>query len=193
MPGHARKLRAKARESGGFTLPELSVAATVFLVVVAIIGPFFLASQRQVVNQSDRTERMDRTRDGISKMMREIRGGASFANTGAQTLDVLVPVGNGTAGLSATDMHWIRYSCSSAGSISGTRKCTRRDVTAAGSTATVADLVVNTTNFAFAASGRTVTIQLALDLDEADNPVVLTDAATLRNCVNGSGVPTVCT
>lgn len=177
--------QASAREHG-FTLPELSVAILVLGIVSTAILTFVVVSAGQFRNQDERVSATDEARTALLTMTSEIRDAGSVRLVDARTLQAEVRQANNTT-------HLVTYSCVTG--TSGLSTCSRTDP-AANTQHVLADDVTNTNNFAVIAGsptagsqGGAVQIRLALDLDDAANPLVLTAAATPRNCAAaGAGV-----
>lgn len=165
------------------------VAVMVMLIVATAVMALILVGLRQLDSQGSRSSSLDDARTAVSKIVREVRQAAQVTAVGPGTVDVLVPVIVGPGDASAT--HWVRFDCTP--SIGGELyRCTRRDVTAGGAEVELVRGIVNTDTFTVDGTARTVSIRLAQDVEGAGNPLVLEDAATARNCVDGAGALVPC-
>ncbi len=184
------QMRTKLRAENGVTLIELIVASTMTLVIAVAAMGLLLTGQRQQTGQQTRVDSLDRARDGIERMTREIREAARIdapAGGGSgQVLDIRAPV-TATGG---SELRLIRYDCSQASTLgNGLRKCTRAQETGAGTGAlgapvTVVDGITNTDVFTAAAGAapRAVTVRFNQRAAGSPNPVSLLATIAIRNC-----------
>ncbi len=195
MKSKLRAARAAAgrriRDEGGFTVPELSVAAVVSSIVAAAGLAFVVVSIHQWGNQEGRVSATDDARNALNSMAVELRDAPSVTLVNAATVDASLWNADGTT----TN---VRFACTDGG---GTRSCTRT-VIGSGETETVVDDVTNTDNFAeVAGSDLTGTtsqngaLQIRVDVEikdqtsgaDAEKPLSLVSTVKPRNCVSAPG------
>lgn len=191
MPRFARARIETLREQGGFTLPELAVGTTVMLIIAVAVLTFIVVSARQYSGQEDRVTATDDARNALLRITGELRdaGGVTFVDE--RTLQAEARESDGS-------LHRVTYACS--GSATDAGSCTRTDATT-GEQELLVEEVVNETNFSLVAgsdlvgtgsAGGAVLVRLELDLDEAENPIVLSSAVRPRNCSAQAGVINPC-
>ena len=189
MPGCARKLIAHSRRCGGFTFPELTVGFAVALIIAVAAMTFILISARQWQTQEERVSTTDDARNALHSMIAELRDASAVTFVDAQTIDATVrTAGGGTENVS--------YRCA-AGTPTGS--CSRVSLDSGASRLLVEGLV-NADNFSVVAASdvdgasvaKTIGVRLALDLERAENPIVLATSVTPRNCSDAVGVINPC-
>ncbi|MGH2952059.1 MAG: PulJ/GspJ family protein [Solirubrobacterales bacterium] len=188
MPARS-PLRGLRREDG-YTLVELPIGFGVALVIAVAVMAFILISARQFQGQEERISTLDETRNALQQMTHELRDASLVTVVDARTVDAQVR-------RASSGFDQVRYQCAPDGPAS---TCTRANITAGGGAAPVAEGVVNTDNFAILAGsglsgtgseGGAVAIKLQLDLERAENPIVLESAVKPRNCVANPGIGVV--
>ena len=214
-----KKLQQRIRsEEAGFGLPEMLVASMITLIIAVAAMALMLTSFRQSDNQSDRIVALDNARNGMLKMVAEIRNASALESINQQVLDILVHFPEDTA----NPYHWIRYKCvgndqGNSQGLGGT--CSRQDKdlhgpdcassgTGPGCTVIIRDVVkygvdpfaqpcenddgTTTTEKNFCKKSRTVQLSIFVDVEGAENPIELRSAATIRNCLqNQTPIPCV--
>jgi Tfp pilus assembly protein PilW len=194
MPIPARSPLWGLRREDGYTLVELPVGFVVSLIIAVAVMTFILVSARQYQGQEERISTLDETRNALQRMTHELRdangaaGGVMVVDSRTVDAHVLRP---------DTGSDLIRYRCAPDGA---TATCTRTNLTAGGPAAPLAEGVVNTDNFAIVpgstvggvpSEGGAVLIRLELDLERANNPIVLESAVKPRNCAENPAVGVV--
>jgi prepilin-type N-terminal cleavage/methylation domain-containing protein len=134
------RIRAKAclRREDGFTLVELLVATSIFLILVGAVGALLVSSKNVTAQDQERTHAIRDAQVGVYRMTRELRQAYSLVQTTSHKIEVHVWEGGAD--------HDVTYDCtgtSSAGPPLG--QCVRFESTASGQTpaTTVVDRLVN--------------------------------------------------
>ncbi len=185
------RARTTTTRQGGFTLPELAVTTTVMLIIGVAVLSFIVVSARQYTGQEDRVTTTDEARNALLRITNELRdaGAVTFVDQG--TVQAEARASDGT-------FHQVTYSCGTG--TGGTETCTRTDATT-GDEELLVEGVVNANNFRLIAGsdltgtsseGGAVEVRLELDLDDAENPIVLSSAVRPRNCSTTAGVVNPC-
>lgn len=194
MPTPARSPLWGLRREDGYTLVELPVGFTVSLIVAVAVMAFILVSARQWLGQEERIVSIDEARNALQQMTHELRDASGTAG-GVTVVDSRTVDAHVLRADTGSDL--IRFRCAPDGP---TATCTRTNLTAGGPAAPLADGVVNTDNFEILpgstvggvpSEGGAVLIRLELDLQRAENPVVLESAVKPRNCVTNPAVGVV--
>jgi Tfp pilus assembly protein PilW len=187
----ARARTTTMRHEGGFTLPELAVATTVTLIIGVAVLSFIVLSARQYTGQEDRVTTTDEARNALLRITNELRDAGAVTWVDQGTVQAEARASDGT-------FHQVTYSCDTG--TGGTSTCTRTDATTSDEELLV-EGVVNANNFRLIAGsdltgttseGGAVEIRLELDLDDTDNPIVLSSAVRPRNCSTTAGVINPC-
>lgn len=183
----SRALIRRGRSEGGFTLTELSVGFTVSLIVAVAVMTFILISTRQWQGQEERVTSIDEARNTIQLMIGELRDANNVRWVDQRTVDASVRTAAGS-------YEQVRYQCTGT---PPSGSCTRT-VSGSGVSKPLVDRVQNVNNFSVTSAsdvpgvptlGGTLRILLQLDLDKAENPIVLSSAVKPRNCAPaGAGV-----
>ncbi len=125
--------RQRLRAESGVTLIELIIAMTMTLVIaVAAIG-LLLAGQRQQTGQQVRVDSLDRARDGMERMAREVREAARIDSPAGGTSGLILNIRTPIVASGGSELRLVRFDCSGASTLgAGLRKCTRAQETGAG-------------------------------------------------------------
>ena len=189
MSKHALRRKPRIGHEGGYTLPELTVAATVTLIVAVAVMGFIVVSARQYSGQEHRVTRTDDARNALMRITDELRDAGAVTVVDARTVRAEVRGADGS-------FHQVTFTCDTA--TGGTAICTRTD--ADGEEQLVTG-VVNDQNFQLVpgsditgtgSQGGAIRVRLELDLDDAVNPIVLSSAVKPRNCSSTPGVVNPC-
>jgi prepilin-type N-terminal cleavage/methylation domain-containing protein len=191
-----RTITSACHDEAGFTLPEVLVALVLSIAVLAATIGFIVFGSQQGALTVTRVDALDRARQGIELMQREMRQALDVQPiksqpTGSSYVDVKVfTQANPSAAVAATP-HTVRYDCNLPGATPGTYRCDRTDQTA-GTTTTVVDGLVNTPSTVFTivppvapAFLQSVRMTLKVRIGGATNPIVLASSVTPRNCIDG--------
>jgi prepilin-type N-terminal cleavage/methylation domain-containing protein len=190
MLRRAAMRKFKLRDEGGFTLPELSVAVIVMLIVGAAVMTFIVVAARQYSGQEDRVTHTDEARNALQRITGELRDAGAVSYIDARTVQAEVRQADGT-------YHQVTFACEGA---APTGTCSRSDAVTGGEELLV-EGVVNSNNFAHVtgstlagtgSDGGAIAVVLELDLEDAENPVTLSSAVRPRNCSNTAGVINPC-
>jgi type II secretory pathway pseudopilin PulG len=184
--GGPRRRSCRARDQGGFTIPELLVGLTLGLIV---IGGAMALLQRAVAQQpvaSDRAAQIQQGRTMIERLTRELRQGETISGASATGLTILTYVDLLTCGgapASSANFCRITYACS------GTT-CSRtvRNPDGSGSApATTAVSGLSSPNvFTYSPSSNDpsyVGVRLVYPAADGDDAVTLDDGVTMRNWI----------
>jgi prepilin-type N-terminal cleavage/methylation domain-containing protein len=179
-----RRRRIVPRAEAGFTLPELLVASTAFLVLLGATIPVMIAGLRSEPRVSERTAEIQQAQALMDRVTRELRQGATVLSATTGHLELITYVASETCGgVAAPTARSCRvtYDCAA-----GT--CTRVEATADGTTAGPARTETSGLSadpvFSYlpsAASARYVGITFEFPAAGDDDSVTLTDGVTLRN------------
>src|SRR5687768_4456790 len=137
MPRTAAARITKVRDEGGFTLPELSVAIIVMLIVVAAVLAFILVAIRQYSGQEERVTQTDQARNAMLRITSELRDAGAVTQVDARTVQAEVRQTDGS-------YHQVTFACQGPAAASS---CSRTDAVTGEEELLVED-VVNANNFA---------------------------------------------
>jgi prepilin-type N-terminal cleavage/methylation domain-containing protein len=198
-----KSFRARLREPGGFSLPELIIAASMVLIIATAGLALLLTGQRQQIRQEFRTTSLDDARDAMTRMAREVREAAAIeaplaGQTGA-VLDVRLPV----ASSGGDELRLVRYDCSGTSDLGpDLNTCTRAEETGPGtgmlgSPVLMLDGVANENVFAVGTGSQARTVTITIEervvttdtksgggFEESSDPVVLSETVSIRNCTD---------
>lgn len=213
-------IRRRLRAEDGLTLVELVGAAAAMLLVVVPIMALMLGSFRQGNSQHERLVSLDEGRNGMLRMTSEVRSAVELSSVSSQILDVRVSVPGDTANPYHWVRYKCAGNDQGNSQGEG-GTCTRQDKTlnpggdcsaegaGAGCTVLIRRVVKYSTADAFdepcdnydpatneekhfcVRDNRTVQFSVFVDVPNADNPIELRSAVTVRNCL-ASGVPVSC-
>jgi type II secretory pathway pseudopilin PulG len=190
--GHrtARKLAAALhRREDGYTLPELVMAATALIGLVAIMGAGLTTIARNQVRIADRSAQIQQGRTMIERITRELREGSGVQNPTSSSLSFLTYVRRQQCGGSESPTSEttpaiqcrVTYTCSSG-------VCTRAEALPNGSGSGPAVILVeglrSNSVFTYAPNATNpghVTVTLEYPGQDGDETVTLSDGAALRN------------
>lgn len=184
MRGLPRRILDRARESGGYTLTELLIAASLSLVIIGGGVGVFTAGLRSEPRIAERTSEIQQARVMMERITRELRQGATVVTATPNQLALVTFVKSPACGgpqSSVARSCRVTYTCSS-----GT--CTRSEANPDGSGGTAATPITTGLSggdvFTYSpspAAARYVGVELEFPADEGDDSITLSDGVAMRN------------
>jgi prepilin-type N-terminal cleavage/methylation domain-containing protein len=194
---HGGTFNGAWRDERGYTLTEVLLVCSIGSVVLAAVIVFIAHSLQQNNVTAGRIDALDRTTAGIDRMQRELRQAYDIlphkaTASASSSIDALVYVQASPASAVSTTQHTVRYDCDNAGTVAGTHRCTRQDVTAGTAATTVLDGLTNDPGDVFTlipatapAVIQSVRLNLQVRISGANHPLTLASSVTPRNCLDG--------
>jgi hypothetical protein len=192
---------AQWRDERGLTLVELLFAMVAALLVFGAIVSFFPIMTRQWIRGQNRVTARDTDELALARMTRELRGAVAVSSFTSPSQQVTFQAYT-SAGAASPDT--IVYDCSQPGSVAGTYKCVRTDLTTnPNQSTTVVDGLQNTDVFTLTANSANLT-DAAIELhaivvpaapDPSSSPgapVQINDAVVPRNWTRSAGYTNQC-
>ena len=213
-------IRRRLSSESGFTLIEMATASAAMLLVVVPVTAVMLTSFRQDTSQHERVVSLDEARNGVLRITSEVRSAVELNSVHSQVLDVRVAVpGDTTNPYHWIRFKCAGNDQGASQGIGGT--CTRQDKTlnpgadctadgtGDGCTVLIRRVVKYSESDAFDEpcdnydpattaekhfclhDNRTVQFSVFVDVPDAEHPIEVRSAVTVRNCL-ASGVPVSC-
>jgi Tfp pilus assembly protein PilW len=179
------KLVQGLRGDGGFTLPELLIAAMVGMLVVGVATTVFVAAVRSQPNLTTKGINISKARVTAERVVRELRQGRTVYTATPTQISLLTHVYNASCGAASGGFCRVTYTCSASGTC--TRIQAKPDGTSASTPATVVAGLANGNVFSYlTAAGGTnfVTVTFQFPGQNGGTGIKVSDGAALR------GVPT---
>lgn len=178
-------IRSRTREEAGFTLPELTIATVIGLLVTGAALMLVIVAQQSSPQVIERSAELQRGRVMIERIVREIRQGESVALATASGFEMLTQVNSEPCGgppAPKVTLCLVNYSC-------GSTACTRTERNPDGSGVASSEQVVSgiTGPAVFEYDPSTgvdpyfVAVNLVFPNAEGAESVTLRDGASLRN------------
>lgn len=82
----SRRLRARATDERGFTLPELLVTMAILLIVIASLASVLVSATKSQVDANNRFQAQEQARTGVTQLVRELHCAGSVTQTSGTAL-----------------------------------------------------------------------------------------------------------
>jgi prepilin-type N-terminal cleavage/methylation domain-containing protein len=177
-------VRERLGSQRGFTIPELTVAALISLIIAAAGMTLVITMVRSQPAVSERAGQVQQGRTMLEVLTRELRQGESVLSPTTSGLSVITYVNSATCGgahATTSILCRVTYGC---GSTSCTRTERNPDGSGTGSAETVVRGITGPNVFSYQGTSGDpsyVGIRLVFPADDGSEAITLDDGAALRN------------